>query len=673
MDIQDFGEKIGGARKDLWKERGLSVDDLSYMNDAEKTKLVKKDNIWKKPNYQEMVKNGLPIRVVYFIKTIRDATPTQANFLTYHPSKEDIEERLENYITFVSEIRDAVMNLSTEDDILNFYNRVMSKYIIRNPNEYYIQIIPSASGFIDNKFLRVSNVKNFATIDSEIRKKQFCYTDEQKVLSNFEILLYDNDNTKFTKDYSNRTVIEVKERYGKRFIYPKEGLSDLSNWKENTIFIIIRETGKIVKNNLENIEAAEKYILENYKHQSNEKTNNSKDRKKKFIPKQLKNISRDGENYRNNKDINGEDMINTFNFKGGEFGNWLNENDRQQCLNYGYDALLDLSKALSISPADIALGGKLSIAFGSRGSGNALAHYEPDREVINLTKLKGAGSLAHEWGHALDDVVGKQLGLSGFITEHYRYLDSSSKFIKDIIETMKYKIASGPKIVEKQVKEYEKQVNRITNLINSFFPKEHLTEEQIKKKDILIQKIIDDAEKSSENLALYLSSGNGNKEVDELSNLRKQIVGRTISKNDRLQIIYSQNNVANRRKQIGKTEEVKTDFYKNSIRFDETYTKSGHGYWTDVKEMFARSFACYVSDKLNNRSDYLCGHAELALGLIPNKDNELELIKVFPEGEERQLINEKIDNFINFLKEKSILHDCRIQQVDNNLEYDYDY
>ena len=31
-----------------------------------------------------------------------------------------------------------------------------------------------------------------------------------------------------------------------------------------------------------------------------------------------------------------------------------------------------------------------------------MAHYEPARNVINLTRLKGAGSLAHEWGHALD-------------------------------------------------------------------------------------------------------------------------------------------------------------------------------------------------------------------------------------------------------------------------------
>ena len=33
--IKDFGEKIGGARKDIWKERGLMVEDLEEMTSAE--------------------------------------------------------------------------------------------------------------------------------------------------------------------------------------------------------------------------------------------------------------------------------------------------------------------------------------------------------------------------------------------------------------------------------------------------------------------------------------------------------------------------------------------------------------------------------------------------------------------------------------------------------------
>lgn len=670
MEIQDFGEKIGGAKKDLWKERGLSVDDLIYMNDAERNKLIKKDNIWKKPNYQEMVESGLPVRVAFFIKTIRDAIPTQPTFLRYGVSQEEIEERLEDYINFVSDLRDAAMKLSTENEVLKFYDNCINKYIIRKDSySYYVDAIPSVREFMNSKLLRASHIRDFRQIDREIRKKQFCYTDDEKILSNFDIFLYDKEKVEFDKESDGKTFMKLRNEYSIYFLYPEGELADPSNWEENTIFIL--QGRHIIKNNLKSIDEAERYILENFKEKLTAKTNNTQNRKKRFVPKQLENITRDGEDYRNNRDVSGEDMMNTFNFKGGEFGNWLNDNDRQQSLNYGYDALLDLSKALSISPTDISLNGKLSIAFGSRGSGSALAHYEPDREVINLTKMKGAGSLAHEWAHALDDIVGKQLGLSGFLTENYKYSDPSSEIIRDIIETMKFKIGSGPEIVEKQVKEYNKQANKITNFINSFFPKEHLTDEQLKVKDNLIQKVIDSAEETSEKLSYYLRSGKGNKEIDELSELRKQTVGRVISKDDRIQIIYAQNSLANKKQQIGKPEKVKTDFYKNSIIFDDIYSKTEHGYWQSTIEMFARSFACYVSDKLNNRSDYLCGHADLALGFITNKENELELIKAFPEGEERTLINEKLDKLINFLKEKNLLHDNNLQKDLDNYDYDY--
>ena len=86
-----------------------------------------------------------------------------------------------------------------------------------------------------------------------------------------------------------------------------------------------------------------------------------------------------------------------------------------------YEAFCDLADALEISREDIGLTGletgALGIAFGARGHGNALAHYEPGREVINLTKLRGAGSLAHEWGHAFDDFLGKIV--DSHIVGHY--------------------------------------------------------------------------------------------------------------------------------------------------------------------------------------------------------------------------------------------------------------
>ena len=66
---EDFGEKDRRCeKKDLWKDRGLYADDLEAMNEREAEKFVKKDNVWKKPDYAAMLEEGIPLGVVYFIK-----------------------------------------------------------------------------------------------------------------------------------------------------------------------------------------------------------------------------------------------------------------------------------------------------------------------------------------------------------------------------------------------------------------------------------------------------------------------------------------------------------------------------------------------------------------------------------------------------------------------------
>jgi hypothetical protein len=49
----------------------------------------------------------------------------------------------------------------------------------------------------------------------------------------------------------------------------------------------------------------------------------------------------------------------------------------------------------------------LSIAFASRGSGKASATYESLRKIINITKSKGGGALAHEYMHYIDNIIPK--------------------------------------------------------------------------------------------------------------------------------------------------------------------------------------------------------------------------------------------------------------------------
>lgn len=132
---------------------------------------------------------------------------------------------------------------------------------------------------------------------------------------------------------------------------------------------------------------------------------------------------REGKDWRNGQDATPEMFTEAFGFRGVEFGNWVkqgkDDRERQWMLNQAYDALHDLADVLDIPTQAISLNGSLGLGFGSRGrGGRAAAHFEPDLVVINLTKTQGAGSLAHEWFHALDNYFSRMRNNEhGYITE----------------------------------------------------------------------------------------------------------------------------------------------------------------------------------------------------------------------------------------------------------------
>lgn len=121
---------------------------------------------------------------------------------------------------------------------------------------------------------------------------------------------------------------------------------------------------------------------------------------------------RKGLDRRNGKDATPEMYDEAFGFRGVQFGNWTNAEDRQMAMNQAYDALMDLAEQLGLSPRALSLYGELGLAFGARGMGGASAHYEPSQVVINLTKTRGAGALAHEWWHALDNYLARHAGVT---------------------------------------------------------------------------------------------------------------------------------------------------------------------------------------------------------------------------------------------------------------------
>lgn len=101
-----------------------------------------------------------------------------------------------------------------------------------------------------------------------------------------------------------------------------------------------------------------------------------------------------------------------FNLHSIEFGNWLNQQDRQGFMYATLVTLRDIGEITGIKQSRLGMGKKLALAFGARGHGGpAKAFYIPaPYHLINLTKKGGRHSFCHEYGHAIDYYFG---GLSG--------------------------------------------------------------------------------------------------------------------------------------------------------------------------------------------------------------------------------------------------------------------
>lgn len=97
-----------------------------------------------------------------------------------------------------------------------------------------------------------------------------------------------------------------------------------------------------------------------------------------------------------------EDLLGHYGYRGVQFGNYVDDAAGRYHVLCSGNAHADLARILSLPRQSISLYGALGIAFGARGSGAAAAHFEPATNVMALTKHRGGGALCHEWAHALD-------------------------------------------------------------------------------------------------------------------------------------------------------------------------------------------------------------------------------------------------------------------------------
>ena len=623
----EFGKKIGGSKRDLWKNRNLCIEDLLDMNEREVETYVKKDNVWKKPDYEKMVKeDGVDREIVYYIKLVRDSLPTKP------------ADSSEKYINYISKIKELLETISCVAEIQSFYPEKFKPEFIVQKSSYTVTAKPAYAGLLTAKTLKAVKT-DLVHIRRDMNKKEFCMTADQKVLNSVYIYQY-NDDCHITQMKGCNCLV-YKSGYSSYYFYERNGeFADL-DFKSGEWFVATKK-GIVLKSSFLSKEEAEAWTLKVLSGLNNVSKQAKKNAKKKYVPEQLKTIRHTGSVFRK-KSVTGDDYLKSFTFHGGEFGNWLNDKDRQYSLDYGYDAFYDLALALDIPSEAISMGGELSIAFGARGSGNAMAHYEPLRQVINLTKTKGAGSLAHEYGHAIDYIIGSKVNKnSKSLLQTYMF--GSIPEVKKLVDTMLYSEVNG----DERKKHFEKEFQKYKEICFKWITSEL--------SDDVSQEIKDEAESIADDMCR--EKGISFDMVDGftcpvLLDFLKSNSGTSKHKKTVIEACKAASYAASRMKCLENNTSFKknTRYYENSKKFANIYSKDSHGYWDSKEEMFARAFACYVEDKLaalDITDDYLCGHADTCVAY----DDDMNIIPAYPQGEERKRINKAFDELITALKEK---------------------
>lgn len=461
--------------------------------------------------------------------------------------------------------------------------------------------------------------------------------------------------------------------------------------KENGGFVIARRasTGKLVEyNHFDTMEDATAYLA------SPEGATELLSRKREnFGIPNLEHLTRNNmPDYRNGRDVTGDDFLNDFGFRGGEFGNWVNTSERQNFLNLAYDSLRDLADTIGISPKALSLGGELSIAFGARGSAGAKAHYEPGRAVINLTKMDGAGSLAHEWAHALDNYFGLQTvgrertrnvdNLKNndiFITEgvwgmktRMEVREAFNELVKAMREkkvTQQISVETAKKQADKANSRYDGEIKRYREQFESgrstykynrktkqrefvtFKP----TEEQLRQYDELVRQLLTDDTFIFDYVPSKGGYRMGGQTAQKLYELVKDVIP---NKKETYGPLHNLAYYAEKVKQAedylsraerGEEETLtqKTDFLADSEGFDKGRAKN---YWSTKIEMFARGLESYVARKMAKEaksSDYLSYEKgsvyESLYGHSP-----------YPKGEDAKNVDKAFDKLFSIIQEKEV-------------------
>lgn len=373
---------------------------------------TKRSKIWPEPDY-EMLINEKGRLVAFFIKELYEAIPASCP-APYVPGEKQKAEQNERYIAFVRDCREKALLINDTFDIVSFWETAIQARMVasRVPGNYFVPI--EWERIITKKVLKLQEYKFYGNLKFAADAARFGMTADELIIAEHKFYLYDGKDARIEVTANGSYCVKV-ERYGFTEATGIGGNVDPNRWQLGTYFAI--RDGVVVICNANSIQDAKTAVLKVAKEagfsappvpQSDRGCGNSV----------LDRLQFGGADFRNGRDITREEFKEMFNLCNVDFGDSMPKYERQVHLNMAFDALSAMAEVLGITTESIGIANSVSLAFGARGKRGANAHYEPRTGYINLSRLHGAGALAHEWGHAVESTCHYNTMHDGVVTAY---------------------------------------------------------------------------------------------------------------------------------------------------------------------------------------------------------------------------------------------------------------
>lgn len=675
--IQDAGAELVYNRRNRIK-RAWKWADLVSLNDALKVKEAVKANIWPKPDYKQLIEDGMKPMVAHIVKQVYDGVAAKPVI----GGREVLDDAvLQRYIAALNRIEAGVMSWANDSAALKRWAEVNARHagammgqrislsdLASEPRSLLDAVFPEgwkeyrsevmiAGG---NKLLGVLQPK-FEEIKRALKaidtgwpeKREAWEVQGYRIVENPKVEVHESTH------HENKFFVLVED----------SSLGSAPTLEEaQGIAAMIKPFVLFNKRRMVDSFASRDEAVDAAKGRTQREKGNTISEKGISVEA----VEREGVSRRlEGEDITSERLLTEFGFKGVNFGNWMKtpsaRAEAQLHLNYAYDSLHDLAEILGVPARALSLNGMLGLAIGAQGGGgNAAAHFVPGVNEINLTRTSGAGSLAHEWAHALDHYFATQAGLASssepFLTEHVKF--GPVKLIGQIVDGKRVTVET-PRFGDLR----GEIVRAFGNIVEVMDKRLNTAEEAQRESEVRLAKAkssVDNwlkairrdfvgQEEAFDLLAARVRSGDvGDGHVAlsrnvyvspvvvEMRGLYKQQHGRVYSLDDVKGLQAWIGNVNHLEAAIAAQVEhvpqkVSSDFAKNAIALDKE--KGGKPYWGTGLEKFARAFDAFVSDELESK--------QAKNGYLSHTGREGNTV---PMGVEREAVNAAFRGLVGELK-----------------------